>query len=105
MNKKSYLARVRLPRTPADWLEVMMNFIFFLCGMLAVGCVLLISVYMIASGMPAIRKIGLFRFLFGTDFPAVNIGNYIDFIRRLVPEEHHAAIFFDNANRVYQLGL
>ena len=45
------------------------------------------------------------RFLFGTDFPAVNIGNYIDFIRRLVPEEHHAAIFFDNANRVYQLGL
>ena len=39
MNKKSYLARVRLPRTPADWLEAMMNFIFFLCGMLAVGCV------------------------------------------------------------------
>ena len=45
MNKKSYLARVRLPRTPADWLEAMMNFIFFLCGMLAVGCVVLITVY------------------------------------------------------------
>ena len=39
MNKKSYLAQVRLPRAPADWLEAMMNFIFFLCGMLAVGCV------------------------------------------------------------------
>ena len=39
MNKKSYLRRVRLPRTPADWLEAVMNFIFFLCGMLAVGCV------------------------------------------------------------------
>ena len=63
MNKKSYLARVRLPRTPADWLEAMMNFIFFLCGMLAVGCVVLITVYMVLSGVPAIHKIGLFRFL------------------------------------------
>ena len=68
MNKKSYLARVRLPRTPADWLEAMMNFIFFLCGMLAVGCVVLITVYMVLSGVPAIHKIGLFRFLFGTEW-------------------------------------
>ena len=43
-----------------------MNFIFFLCGILAVGCVLLISVYMVISGVPAIQKIGLLRFLFGT---------------------------------------
>ena len=34
MNKKSYLSRVRLPRTPAEWLEAVMNFIFFLCGIL-----------------------------------------------------------------------
>ena len=66
MNKKSYLRRVRLPRTPADWLEAVMNFIFFLCGMLAVCCVVLISVYMVISGVPAIHKIGLFQFLFGT---------------------------------------
>ena len=46
MNKKSYLARVRLPRTPAEWLEAMMNFIFFLCGMLAVGCVVAFAVSM-----------------------------------------------------------
>ena len=25
MNKKSYLSRVRLPRTPAEWLEAVMN--------------------------------------------------------------------------------
>ena len=68
MNKKSYLARVRLPRTPAEWLEAMMNFIFFLCGMLAVGCVVLITVYMVLSGVPAIHKIGLFRFLLGTEW-------------------------------------
>ena len=66
MNKKSYLRWVRLPRTPADWLEAVMNFIFFLCGMLAVCCVVLISVYMVVSGVPAIHKIGIFKFLFGT---------------------------------------
>ena len=61
MNNK----KISLPRTPAEWLEAVMNFIFFLCGILAVGCVLLISVYMVISGVPAIQKIGLFRFLFG----------------------------------------
>lgn len=45
------------------------------------------------------------KFLFGTDFPAVNLENYIEFIRRLVPEERHEEIFFDNANRLYGLGL
>ena len=62
MNNK----KISLPRTPAAWLEAVMNFVFFLCGILAVGCVLLISVYMVISGVPAIQKIGLFRFLFGT---------------------------------------
>ena len=65
-NTTSSLRRVRLPRTPADWLEAVMNFLFFLCGMLAVCCVVLISVYMVVSGVPAIHKIGLFKFLFGT---------------------------------------
>ena len=62
MNNK----KISLPRTPAEWLEAVMNFTFFLCGILAVGCVLLISVYMVLSGVPAIQKIGLLRFLFGT---------------------------------------
>ena len=44
MNNK----KISLPRTPAEWLEAVMNFIFFLCGMLAVGCVVLISVYMLS---------------------------------------------------------
>ena len=68
MNKKSssLLKRVRMPRTPAEWLEAVMNFIFFLCGMLAVGCVVLITVYMVISGVPAIHKISFFKFLLGT---------------------------------------
>ena len=38
----------------------------FLCtGLITVGCVLLITVYLVISGIPAIREIGLVRFLFG----------------------------------------
>lgn len=43
-----------------------MHGIFFLCGFVAVGFVLLITIYLVASGLPAIREIGLADFLFGT---------------------------------------
>ncbi|MCI8328135.1 MAG: amidohydrolase family protein [Oscillibacter sp.] len=43
--------------------------------------------------------------LFGTDWPIVNLGEYIRFIQRLVPERHWDAVFFGNANRIYGLGL
>lgn len=46
-------------------LEVLMNGIFLLCGLIAIGLVLFISVYLIISGLPAIREIGLVDFLFG----------------------------------------
>lgn len=42
-----------------------MNLLFLLCGIVAVGFVLCISVYLIVSGIPAIREIGLVDFLFG----------------------------------------
>ena len=45
------------------------------------------------------------KFLFGTDWPIVNLAEYIAFIRRIVPEAHWEAVFFENANRVYRLGL
>lgn len=45
------------------------------------------------------------RILFGTDWPIVNLGDYIRFIQQLVPEKHWDAVFFENANRVYGLGL
>ena len=38
---------------------------FLLMGLVTVGCVLLISVYLIISGIPAIREIVLVKFLFG----------------------------------------
>lgn len=42
-----------------------MGILFFLCGIIAIGFVLFISVYLIISGVPAIREIGLWDFLFG----------------------------------------
>ena len=45
------------------------------------------------------------RIMFGTDWPIVNLGEYIRFIRQLVPEQHWNAVFFENANRIYGLGL
>lgn len=39
---------------------------FLVLGLITVGCVLLITVYLVISGIPAIREIGLMDFLFGT---------------------------------------
>ena len=46
--------------------EDIVHGIFFLLGMITVLCVLLISVYLLAAGLPAIKEIGLVNFLFGT---------------------------------------
>ena len=49
-------------------LETVIHLIFLLCGIVAVGFVLVISVYLILSGLPAIREIGLWNFLFGKEW-------------------------------------
>ena len=49
-------------------LEVIMNLLFLLCGLIAVVFVLFISIYLIVSGLPAIREIGLVDFLFGKEW-------------------------------------
>jgi len=46
-------------------LEQLMRMVFLLCGIVSVAFVLLISVYLIIAGLPAIREIGLWKFLFG----------------------------------------
>ncbi|HIS56489.1 MAG: phosphate ABC transporter permease subunit PstC [Lachnospiraceae bacterium] len=46
--------------------ERVMNAVFFLCGIVSIAAVLLITLYMIIAGLPAIKEIGLFDFLFGT---------------------------------------
>lgn len=49
----------------ADFIEKFLNAIFILCGFLAVVFVALITIFLIISGTPAIKEIGLFNFLFG----------------------------------------
>ena len=46
--------------------ETVIHGVFLILGLITVGCVLLITVYLIISGLPAIREIGLIKFLFGT---------------------------------------
>ena len=40
--------------------------IFLILGLITVGCVLLITSYLVIAGIPAIRKIGIGNFLWGT---------------------------------------
>lgn len=41
------------------------------------------------------------KMLFGTDWPLAQIGLYAEFIRRLVPERYHHAVFYQNALDVF----
>ena len=49
-------------------LETAMNVVFLICGFITIAFVLFISIYLIVSGIPAIREIGLVDFLFGTEW-------------------------------------
>lgn len=49
-------------------IEKVMNGVFFVCGMTVIAMVALITIYMVVSGLPAIKEIGLVDFLFGTEW-------------------------------------
>lgn len=51
-----------------QFMENSIHGIFFMMGFIAVACVLLITVYLIISGIPAIGKIGIFEFLLGREW-------------------------------------
>jgi len=53
-------------------MERCMQGLFFVCGFIAIVFVLLITIYLIISGLPAIREIGLVEFLFGTRWESTN---------------------------------
>ena len=46
-------------------IENIIHGVFLIMGLITVGCVLLITVYLVISGIPAIHKIGLREFLLG----------------------------------------
>jgi len=41
------------------------------------------------------------KLLFGTDWPLVPLAPYVEFIKKLIPEEQHEAVFYKNALNVY----
>ena len=59
-------------RNAKELMEWIMHGIFLFCGIVAVAFVLLISIYLIISGVPAIREIGLVDFLLGDTWDPTN---------------------------------
>lgn len=47
-------------------LEVLMKIVFLVCACISIAAVVMICVFMFASGVPAIQEIGPVKFLFGT---------------------------------------
>jgi len=45
------------------------------------------------------------KIMYGTDWPLANMGEYIGLVKEIVPERYWEKVFFDNANRIYHLGL
>ena len=59
-------------RGAKDAMEGVMKGVFVVCGLVAIAFVLVISVYLIISGLPAIREVGLWNFLAGTNWEPAN---------------------------------
>ena len=57
--------KVKLMKNKARLFENIIHGIFLILGLVTVGCVLLITVFLVISGIPAIREIGLGRFITG----------------------------------------
>ena len=49
-------------------IESVIHGVFLILGLVTVGCVFLITIYLVISGIPAIKEIGLIDFIFGTEW-------------------------------------
>ena len=43
------------------------------------------------------------KVLFGTDWPLVGLKEYYEFIKELIPQEHHEDVFYNNAKKLFKL--
>ena len=66
MNLSQYIAEKGYKDNPRRLVEDLIQLVFLVLGLVAVGSVLVITVYLVVSGLPAIFKIGPVEFLFGT---------------------------------------
>ncbi len=74
--EKSKMKKIKyFLRKAGAFVDKLMSVIFTACGFIAIAFVLVISIYLIVSGIPAISEIGLFDFLFGTEWDPANKTN------------------------------
>lgn len=52
--------------------EKVMKLLFFLTALVSIAAVILICIFLFASGIPAIKEIGVFKFLLGTNWKPAN---------------------------------
>lgn len=52
--------------------EKVMKLLFFLTALVSIATVILICIFLFASGIPAIKEIGVFKFLLGTSWKPAN---------------------------------
>ncbi|QOR36793.1 amidohydrolase family protein [Clostridium sp. 'deep sea'] len=45
------------------------------------------------------------KFLFGSDWPLVDLASYINFVKQIVPNEHHKNVFYNNAKELFKLSI
>ncbi len=66
--RETFGANEKKPKNKRKVFENVVHGVFLILGLITVACVLLITIYLIISGVPAIKEIGLFKFLFGTEW-------------------------------------
>ena len=66
MGINGFLATKGYASNPRRLMEDLIHLVFLILGLVAVGSVLVITIYLIISGLPAIVEIGPIEFLFGT---------------------------------------
>ncbi|WP_217704808.1 amidohydrolase family protein [Victivallis sp. Marseille-Q1083] len=42
------------------------------------------------------------KVMYGSDWPLVNLYNYVELLRRVIPARHHESVFYRNARRIYR---
>lgn len=65
--RTAYMMKSRMKQKTKVF-ENIVQAVFLLLGLITFGSVLIITVYLVISGLPAIREIGLWKFLFGKEW-------------------------------------
>ena len=61
----SSVDKYHMKKQSINKLETIVHGIFLILGLVTIACVLMITIYLVIAGIPAIREIGLIDFLFG----------------------------------------